>query len=387
MSGLEVAAILAGVPVLLSAFEYFQSADDKLRDLSKQDNKFDLLSAQFAVEQKRFELIIERLLLRLLPDADTKALFANGNGTFDFASIQDPKISSALYKGLGEHAELFVTIVSGMQESIEHSGLIMRAESKNPGEKPYLNSSIEVGRVSRKCWEGLIRNLNAYNSALTSTLEVDVPAYGAYSGDLEFRDDLEDLAAKLERSIELQELPATSSQPVTGSESSRLRSKTKLDSIEAKETAHQSSLLRIGGSVTRRNDVNADTVCPIHPDRNIRSCPRECGWQIEGENELANAIKVIQRLQEARVSLAAEQRSNKSSKSKKRFIDVKICYILIFLGVLTISSSLGAALWRSESMNDLSGGFSLAQYILGVGIFIVGSMVALHAKRCTCWQS
>ena len=63
------------------------------------------------------------------------------------------------------------------------------------------------------------------------------------------------------------------------------------------------------------------------------------------------------------------------------------CYILIFLGFLTIIGSLLPGLWRASSRNDLSGGFSLAQYILGVGIFVVGSMVAIHSKSCECWKT
>ena len=63
------------------------------------------------------------------------------------------------------------------------------------------------------------------------------------------------------------------------------------------------------------------------------------------------------------------------------------CYLLIFLGFLTIVGSLVPGLWRASSRNDLSGGFSLAQYILGVGIFVVGSMVAIHSKSCKCWKT
>ena len=44
-------------------------------------------------------------------------------------------------------------------------------------------------------------------------------------------------------------------------------------------------------------------------------------------------------------------------------------------------------LWRSISRNDISGGFSLARYILGVGVFVVGCEVAIHSKTCTCWSS
>ena len=63
------------------------------------------------------------------------------------------------------------------------------------------------------------------------------------------------------------------------------------------------------------------------------------------------------------------------------------CYLLIFLGLLTVVGSLLPGLWRASSRNDLSGGFSLAQYILGVGIFVVGSMVAIHSKSCECWKT
>lgn len=49
--------------------------------------------------------------------------------------------------------------------------------------------------------------------------------------------------------------------------------------------------------------------------------------------------------------------------------------------------SLVPALWRSIRRNDLSGGFTLAQYILGVGALVVGCAVAIHSKTCTCWSS
>ena len=73
-------------------------------------------------------------------------------------------------------------------------------------------------------------------------------------------------------------------------------------------------------------------------------------------------------------------------KTKKRK-SIPPCYVLIFLGILTVIGSLLPGLWRASSRNDLSGGFTLAQYILGVGIFVVGSMVAIHSKTCECWKT
>ena len=65
---------------------------------------------------------------------------------------------------------------------------------------------------------------------------------------------------------------------------------------------------------------------------------------------------------------------------------IRTCHLLIFLGFLTVLGSLIPAIWRSVARHDIQGGFSLAQYILGVGVFIVGCMVAIHSRSCTCWQ-
>lgn len=64
----------------------------------------------------------------------------------------------------------------------------------------------------------------------------------------------------------------------------------------------------------------------------------------------------------------------------------RTCHILIFLGFLTILGSLIPALWRSVARNDIQGGFSLAQYILAVGVFVIGCILAIHSRTCTCWQ-
>lgn len=74
------------------------------------------------------------------------------------------------------------------------------------------------------------------------------------------------------------------------------------------------------------------------------------------------------------------------TKQIKKRTCIPPCYLLIFLGLLTVTGSLIPGLWRASSDNDLSGGFALAQYILGVGIFVVGSMVAIHSKSCECWK-
>ena len=63
------------------------------------------------------------------------------------------------------------------------------------------------------------------------------------------------------------------------------------------------------------------------------------------------------------------------------------CHIIILLGLHTIFGSLVPAFWRSTARNDISGGFSIAQYILAVGVFVVGGMLVIHSRTCTCWSS
>lgn len=72
---------------------------------------------------------------------------------------------------------------------------------------------------------------------------------------------------------------------------------------------------------------------------------------------------------------------------RKAWRNMRTCYTLIFFGLLTIIGSLVPAVWRSIYSNDVSGGFSLAQYTLGVGVFVIGCVVAVHSRKCTCWSS
>ena len=72
---------------------------------------------------------------------------------------------------------------------------------------------------------------------------------------------------------------------------------------------------------------------------------------------------------------------------QKALRNIRTCYSLIVFGLLTVMGSLVPAMWRSVHSNDISGGFTLAQYILGVGVFVIGCVVAIHSRKCTCWSS
>ncbi len=56
---------------------------------------------------------------------------------------------------------------------------------------------------------------------------------------------------------------------------------------------------------------------------------------------------------------------------------IRLGYLLVLFGALTVAGSLAPAVWRCQADHDLSGGFALAQYILRVGVFVVGNVAAI----------
>ena len=127
---------------------------------------------------------------------------------------------------------------------------------------------------------------------------------------------------------------------------------------------------------TLQSDTITDTIelDTLQSDRNT-----DASTSHAAQLPTANLVE----LQETQSAFTATSDSRKTEK----WPSIPPCYLLIFLGFLTVVGSLVPGLWRASSRNDLSGGFSLAQYILGVGIFIVGSMVAIHSKNCECWKT
>ena len=105
----------------------------------------------------------------------------------------------------------------------------------------------------------------------------------------------------------------------------------------------------------------------------------------EDESTLESALT----LEVTNQGTSTHERSNPASTSVTGTLRRRIrpCHSLIALGALTIISSLSFALWRTISSHDMSGGFSLAQYILGVGVFVVGSVTVIHSRNCRCWNT
>ncbi len=94
----------------------------------------------------------------------------------------------------------------------------------------------------------------------------------------------------------------------------------------------------------------------------------------------------LQPVSDAASNASPSQRQTSASLARLRTKYIKPCYILILLGFLTIVGSLVPALWRSVDQSDISGGFAMAQYTLGVGAFTIGCIVAIHSRMCTCWS-
>lgn len=127
-----------------------------------------------------------------------------------------------------------------------------------------------------------------------------------------------------------------------------------------------------------------------------RTWPSQAAARSQLQPESETSTHVAELPPELSIARAAESsflrqsshiRDSLRSKPKTVWRSMRTCYVLIFLGFLTIIGSLIPALWRSINRNDVSGGFSIAQYVLGVGIFVVGCTAAIHSSTCTCWSS
>jgi len=121
------------------------------------------------------------------------------------------------------------------------------------------------------------------------------------------------------------------------------------------------------------------------PESNIEMQP----FETERGVTLSTVPSILEAQPSQSTVTASQHHANNCDQTHRKtsLLFVRPCYVLIFLGVLTFVGSLVPALWRSTMRNDISGAFSLAQYILGVGTFAVGSMVAIHSKTCKCWHT
>ena len=141
--------------------------------------------------------------------------------------------------------------------------------------------------------------------------------------------------------------------------------------------------------------IEARHECQTHPNQSIQLCPRECSWHLERDRELAVATDNIEITQlpssgappvdDVLVPSQNLHSSRVFQAQLPRPFAIKTCHILIVLGSVTILGSLVGALWRTEVLDDASGGFALGQYFLEAGALVVGCFTAVHVKYCQCW--
>ena len=65
----------------------------------------------------------------------------------------------------------------------------------------------------------------------------------------------------------------------------------------------------------------------------------------------------------------------------------RFCHVVIGTGLLIFVGSLTLALWWSLTRNDVSGGFTMAAYIVAVGGLPLASIQMRHSQRCNCWKN
>lgn len=68
------------------------------------------------------------------------------------------------------------------------------------------------------------------------------------------------------------------------------------------------------------------------------------------------------------------------------YIRWRFCYVIMLIGFLTFIGSLELALWWSFTRNDVSGGFTMAAYVVAVGGLPLASLQMRHNHRCQCWK-
>ena len=65
----------------------------------------------------------------------------------------------------------------------------------------------------------------------------------------------------------------------------------------------------------------------------------------------------------------------------------RVCHTIICIGILTFIGSLTLAMWWSMAKDDVSGGFTMAAYIVAVGGLPLASIQMRHNQRCRCWKN
>jgi hypothetical protein len=141
-----------------------------------------------------------------------------------------------------------------------------------------------------------------------------------------------------------------------------------INETERAKSQLQTQALKSGEAVVTINPVDVEQ--------------QETDGQLETD---ADAIVGTQRGNPAVNSISElDEQEEPEKRGSFRF---RVCHVVICIGVLTFIGSLTLALWWSMAKNDVSGGFTMAAYVVAVGGLPLASIQIRHNQRCRCWKN
>jgi hypothetical protein len=121
------------------------------------------------------------------------------------------------------------------------------------------------------------------------------------------------------------------------------------------------------------------------PKASLRDSGRSTPLAVLGPSPSPIQQETSQRFQFSALNLVEEV--DTVLPSAPRFaIVVPVCWVIIILGSLDLCASLAIGLYYSIARDKMSDGFTLASWMLAAGTFVLAGPVALHYRRCRCWE-
>lgn len=108
---------------------------------------------------------------------------------------------------------------------------------------------------------------------------------------------------------------------------------------------------------------------------------------VDAEQPETDADAVIGTQRGDPVASSISELHEQEEPEKRGSFRFRVCHVVICIGILTFVGSLTLALWWSMVKNDVSGGFTMAAYVVAVGGLPLASIQIRHNQRCRCWKN
>lgn len=72
---------------------------------------------------------------------------------------------------------------------------------------------------------------------------------------------------------------------------------------------------------------------------------------------------------------------------RRRWPRIRMCTVFLLLSLLAFILSLAVAMWWTSTRNDISGGFTVGSYVVGVVGLPLGLAGLGHYRVCRCWKT